>query len=244
MLKSKSFKTGLLVFTIGVIVSCIVYFFIYQHLKSSELLVISLILFLLFILIFAVVIIAFSVYNYYLRNEDKEMEEKEIYLAGGCFWGVQEFYKRLKGVEQTVVGYGQGNTVNPSYEEVTSQTTNHTETVHIIYNAKQISLNKILEYFFTIIDPTTLNRQKNDIGTNYRTGIYYTDQNDLATINNFIAKKQANYSKKIVVEVQKLNSFYDAEEYHQNYLVKNPTGYCHVTFNNIKETDLKPEYLK
>lgn len=162
-----------------------------------------------------------------------------IYLAGGCFWGVAEYYRRLKGIVSTEVGYAQGHKENPSYQEVCSQNTGHTETVEVVYNSNEITLEKVLEHFLRMIDPTTLNRQGNDIGTQYRSGIYTKDETELDIINDIIKQHQLNYTKPIVVEVGLLTSYYPAEEYHQDYLVKNPSGYCHINFSLIKKEELK-----
>lgn len=153
---------------------------------------------------------------------------KEIYLAGGCFWGLQAFFDLRKGVVETIVGYANGNTENPTYELVCTNKTGYAETVYIKYDEEEITLNKILEDFWKVIDPTLLNRQGGDIGTQYRTGIYYTDENDLNIIRNSIGYEQKKYNKPIVTEVEKLKNFYKAEEYHQKYLKKNPNGYCHI----------------
>lgn len=165
--------------------------------------------------------------------------QKRIVVAGGCFWGVQEYYRRLKGVIQTRVGYAQGFVVNPQYGEVKKGLTNHAEVVEVIYDASILSLVQVLDHLFRMIDPTSLNQQGEDIGTQYRTGIYYLDDQDLPLIQNFLQEKQKKYKAKIVVEVEKLKKFYDAEEYHQDYLVKNPRGYCHVDFSKIKASELK-----
>ncbi len=153
---------------------------------------------------------------------------KEIALAGGCFWGVDEFFSRKEGVLSTKSGYSNGQVENPTYEEVCTGKTGHAETVYVQYDESRISLETILEKFFKVIDPTSLNRQGNDIGTQYRTGIYYIDVNDKEAIDNFIESKRSKYNGPIVVEVEPLNNFFDAEEYHQDYLKKNPRGYCHI----------------
>ena len=155
---------------------------------------------------------------------------KEIYFAGGCFWGTQHLIKQIRGVVNTEVGYANGATENPSYEEVYTDTTGHVETVRIEYDTDQVSLKLLLEIFFRSIDPTSLNRQGGDIGTRYRTGIYYTNCEDLDIINEMMNAIQQDYEEKIVVELEPLKVFYPAEEYHQDYLDKNPTGYCHIPF--------------
>ena len=164
---------------------------------------------------------------------------RTIVVGGGCFWGVQEYYRRIKGIIDTKVGYAQGDVENPSYEEVKSQATNHREVVELKYDEKEISLEKIIELLFRIIDPTIQNRQADDIGTQYQCGIYYTDDSEQEEILSYINNLKTNYDKPLTVEIEKLRCFYDAEEYHQLYLVKNPTGYCHVDFGKIREDELK-----
>jgi len=153
---------------------------------------------------------------------------REIYLAGGCFWGTDAFIERVLGVAETRCGYANGTTENPTYKEVCTSATGHAETVYVKYDPAKVGLSKLLDAFFETINPTSLNKQGEDVGTQYRTGIYYTDPADRETIEQFIAAKQASYSKPIVVEILPLTCFYDAEEYHQKYLEKNPDGYCHV----------------
>lgn len=164
---------------------------------------------------------------------------KEIVVGGGCFWGVQEYYRRLKGIIKTEVGYAQGNVAFPKYEQVKSQLTNHREVCRIFFDESIIDLYKVLEHLFRIIDPTLINQQGMDIGTQYQCGIYYINNEDLSTINDFIKTQSANYPKEITCEVQKLKEFFSAEDYHQNYLVKNPDGYCHVDFSKIEKDELK-----
>lgn len=163
----------------------------------------------------------------------------KIWLAGGCFWGVEAYFQQLKGVHDTTVGYGQGFTENPTYEEVCSGSTGHTEVCELVYEEAILTLPEVLEHYFRIIDPTTKNRQGPDRGTQYRTGIYYTNDNNRADIIDYMRKIQPNYSKTIVVEVEALRCFYPAEEYHQDYLRKNPHGYCHINLNVIKPEELK-----
>ncbi|MDR1984265.1 MAG: peptide-methionine (S)-S-oxide reductase MsrA [Prevotellaceae bacterium] len=167
------------------------------------------------------------------------MKKSEIYLAGGCFWGVEHFMSLIKGVVSTEVGYANGKTKNPTYEEVCKSNTEHAETVHVTYDADTISLEKILSLFFKIIDPTSLNKQGNDAGVQYRTGIYFTDSNDLPVIEKMIMELSIDYDKPIVIEVFGLKNFYTAEDYHQKYLEKNPAGYCHINpalFELAKDT--------
>lgn len=163
-----------------------------------------------------------------------------IYFAGGCFWGVEKYFSQIHGVVETKVGYANGKTVNPAYEEVSTGKTGFTETVEVKCDPTKIPLNTLLKSYFSIIDPTSLNKQGNDIGTQYRTGIYYTNHDDEKVIKNFIVKEQKKYKKPIVVEVEKLKNFYAAEEYHQKYLEKNPHGYCHIKISDTKKY-FKPE---
>lgn len=156
---------------------------------------------------------------------------KKIYLAGGCFWGVEAYFSRVKGVIKTAVGYANGKIQDPTYEKVCSGETNFAETVLVEY--KEISLKQILQHFFSIVDPTTLNKQAHDVGTQYRSGIFYVDENDREIIESIIKEEQKKYSNPIVTEVKKLENFYKAEEYHQKYLDKNPQGYCHIDLSKI-----------
>lgn len=153
---------------------------------------------------------------------------KEIYLAGGCFWGLQAYYDIKKGIVETVVGYANGNTENPTYEQVCTDKTGYAEVVYIKYDENEISLEEVLQKFWKVIDPTSINKQGGDIGSQYRTGIYYTDEKDLHIIKESFTNETKKYSKAIVTEVEALKNFYRAEEYHQKYLEKNPNGYCHI----------------
>jgi peptide methionine sulfoxide reductase msrA/msrB len=157
----------------------------------------------------------------------------DIYLAGGCFWGVQAYFDRIPGVVETEVGYANGKTETASYHELWK--TGHAETVHVKYDADKTTLEKILEYYFRVVDPTILNRQGPDIGTQYRTGIYYVDPKDKEIIEKVISKEAQKYDKPIVTEVEKLKHFIKAEEYHQKYLKKNPGGYCHIDLSLANE---------
>ena len=157
---------------------------------------------------------------------------KEIVLAGGCFWGVEEYMSRISGVIETKVGYANGRKENPTYEQVCSNTTGHAEAVYIKFDEKIISLEDLLNRFWRIIDPTLKNRQGPDIGSQYRTGIYYIDEKDLPIIEKTYNEQKEKYQVEIATEVEPLKVFYDAEEYHQNYLKKNPGGYCHIDLNS------------
>lgn len=154
---------------------------------------------------------------------------QEIYLAGGCFWGVEKYFDSINGVVSTDVGYANGNTRNPSYEDVVYRGTNHAETVHIVYDPKIVSLPFLLEMYYKIIDPISINKQGNDRGTQYRTGIYYLNDTDAQIAEESLSKLAQKYSgKKIAIELLPLSNYYKAEEYHQKYLDKNPRGYCHI----------------
>lgn len=170
---------------------------------------------------------------------EKQENEKEIFLAGGCFWGTQAYFNQIKGVIKTEVGYANGIGENPTYKQVCTGATGYAESVRIIYNPEEINLHQILEHYFRTIDPTSLNKQGGDIGTQYRTGIYTTNLDDRQFVQDFITLVKNNYSKEIVVEDKLLKNYYVAEEYHQNYLEKNPGGYCHVDLSLAnKDTEI------
>lgn len=153
---------------------------------------------------------------------------KTIYLAGGCFWGIQKYFDQFKGIVSTEVGYANGVGANPTYQQVRSQETGYTETIKIDYDPMIICLSEILDFYFDVIDPTLLNRQGNDVGNNYRTGIYYVDKEDVHIIEYTYDLWQKKLNRSFVVEVLPMYSYYPAEEYHQKYLEKNPNGYCHI----------------
>lgn len=165
--------------------------------------------------------------------------KKEIYLAGGCFWGMQAYFDNVKGVCATEVGYANGRVENPTYEMVCKEDTGFAETIHIIYDTDIVTLEHILSLYYDVIDPTSYHRQGNDIGEQYRTGIYYIDEEDHTVINTSLQELKTHYSEPIVVECEKLINFYSAEEYHQNYLLKNPNGYCHISKQKIEEVKNK-----
>jgi len=168
---------------------------------------------------------------------------KEIYLAGGCFWGLEKYLGNIPGVTATETGYANGKTEKPTYEEVCRQDTGHAEAVRLSYDASQISLSRLLSLFYKVIDPTSLNRQGNDVGSQYRSGIYYTDQEDDSVIRKSIDELKKNYKKPIAIEMFPLKNYYPAEEYHQKYLDKNPGGYCHINpsyFELAKEALVDP----
>ena len=154
--------------------------------------------------------------------------EKKIYFAGGCFWGTDHLFSLVDGVVKTTAGYANSVVPYPSYEQVCTGRTGAAETVEVEYEDTKVGLTDLLSIYFRSIDPTTLNRQGNDIGTQYRTGIYYTDAADLPVIEAFVAAVQRRHKEPLAVEVRPLVNFYPAELYHQEYLYKNPQGYCHV----------------
>ena len=176
-------------------------------------------------IIIAVILI---ISNVFLGIAKPMKSQAEIYFAGGCFWGTEHFLKQIRGVESTQVGYANSTVANPSYEQVCSGKTNAAETVKVVYDPEEVNLSLLLNLYFQTIDPTSLNRQGNDRGTQYRTGIYYINKADLPTINQAIQALATQYNKPIAVEVEPLTNFYPAEVYHQDYLDKNPGGYCHI----------------
>ena len=152
---------------------------------------------------------------------------KTIYLAGGCFWGMQKFFDQFDGVAETEVGYANGPYHAPSYQEV-CKNSGHAETLRIDYDPDTISLTALLEYYFMVIDPLSVNRQGEDSGIQYRTGIYYTGEDQLAEIKAVYAAQEEKAGAKLAVELEPIRNFFSAEEYHQKYLEKNPGGYCHI----------------
>jgi peptide methionine sulfoxide reductase msrA/msrB len=159
---------------------------------------------------------------------------KEIYFAAGCFWGAQHFFAGVDGVKEAVAGYANGNGESPSYEEVYTDTTGFAETVRVRYDETRISLPQLTELYFTIIDPLSLNKQGGDIGTRYRTGVYYTEEADKALIQPVFEAEARRLGAPLVVELEPLRNFYLAEERHQDYLDKNPEGYCHVPLKTFR----------
>ncbi len=161
---------------------------------------------------------------------------KTIYLAGGCFWGVQKYFDQFKGVNGTEVGYANGPDAAPSYQDVCGSS-GHAETVRVDYDPAVISLTKLLEYYFMVIDPLSVNRQGNDKGIQYRTGIYYTDEDQLPEIRAVWAGQEEKAGTKLAVELAPLHNFFSAEDYHQKYLDKNPGGYCHIPADMFRLED-------
>lgn len=156
--------------------------------------------------------------------------KKEIYLAGGCFWGLEAYFKTIDGILDTEVGYANGRKKDTNYQIV--NITDHAETVHIVYDDSIIDFKKILEYFYYIIDPFSINKQGNDRGRQYRTGVYTINSEQLKEATEFFSEKQKNADQKIQVEVEMLKNYVVAEEYHQDYLDKNLQGYCHINLSD------------
>jgi methionine-S-sulfoxide reductase len=162
--------------------------------------------------------------------------EKTIYLAGGCFWGVEAYFKKLNGVLDTTVGYCNGRTAFPKYEDLKSGKADHAETVKIVYDPEVISLSKLLEHFLRFVDPYSVDQQGNDVGHQYRSGVYYTDLLDAVEAEMYFSEHLKEGYK---IEIKQMNNFFPAEEYHQDYLDKHKDGYCHVNLGLIKQNEKK-----
>ncbi|WP_082967457.1 peptide-methionine (R)-S-oxide reductase MsrB [Paenibacillus oryzae] len=167
-----------------------------------------------------------------------ESELDDLYLAGGCFWGVEAYMARINGVQDVTSGYANGEGENPTYKDVIRGDRGFAETVHVKYDPKQVSLEKLLDHFFRVVDPTSVNKQGNDRGIQYRSGVYYTSPEDAEIIKQAVAQEQEKYDKPIVTEVLPLQNYYLAEEYHQDYLEKNPNGYCHIDLSILDEQEV------
>ena len=168
-----------------------------------------------------------------------------IFFAGGCFWGTEHFFKQVNGVIGTEVGFANGHTENPTYNDVIEEDTGYAETVKVLYNPKKVDLKLLLDLYFLTIDPTSLDKQGNDYGNQYRTGIYYTSKEQLSSINERIKTEAAKHTRPIVVEVTPLKKYYKAEDYHQDYLENNPGGYCHINpalFQVAKDANKKNDH--
>ena len=175
-----------------------------------------------------------------MSSQKRDANMRTLYLAAGCFWGCQAFFDQMKGVVKTQVGYANGNTVNPKYEDLKHGQATHAETVKIEYDENLISLDKILDYYLFIIDPYSVNHQGEDYGIQYRTGVFYEDDNYGNEIKSHLKKREDELNKgPFAILIEPLENFYPAEEYHQDYLKKNPHGYCHVNLNSIKKEDKK-----
>lgn len=200
-----------------------------------------------YILLIVIVIVALLVFrNINLKGDNKvvendslneeytEVDVETIYLAGGCFWGVEGYMEKVDGVVNVVSGYANGDIEDPSYEAVVRGDTGYAETVEVKFNPEKTDLIEILLYYFKVVDPTSLNKQGNDVGTQYRSGIFYTDDRQVADIEKVVDAEAEKYKKDIVVEVLPLENFYEAEDYHQDYLKKNPGGYCHINLDDAE----------
>ena len=163
------------------------------------------------------------------RKDNPPDGAQEIWLAGGCFWGLEKYFSKVRGVLMTSVGYANGTALSPTYRQVCTGATGSAETVHIIYNPGELPLARLLSLYMKAINPTSLNRQGPDVGTQYRTGIYYIEDDDLPAINAEIKRVDAVSNEPVVVEALPLSNYYLAEEEHQEYLKKNPSGYCHIS---------------
>lgn len=161
-------------------------------------------------------------------NKNDYMKLDTIYLAGGCFWGTEHFLSLVPGVVNTEVGYANSNIPNPTYQQVCSGHTGAAETVEVTYNPDTVSLGYLLSLYYMTIDPTSVNRQGNDRGTQYRTGIYYTNEAQKKIVENSLVELQSRIGRPIAIETRLIRNFYPAEDYHQDYLDKNPGGYCHI----------------
>lgn len=171
-------------------------------------------------------------------NDDLKFDiEKleELYLAGGCFWGLEAYMARIPGVYDVTSGYANGSTLTPTYQDVLYSNTGHAETVHVRFDPERVDVETLLKYYFRVVDPVSLNKQGNDRGTQYRSGIYYINEEQKMIAENAIKEEQKKYSKDIVVEVLELDNYYLAEEYHQDYLEKNPNGYCHIDLSEVEK---------
>ena len=171
----------------------------------------------------------------YSGGGDTKIARKWVFLAGGCFWGTEKYLALIPGVVQTEVGYANGRTEFPTYEDVCYRNTGHAETVLVEYDSEKLELSSLLDLFYKVIDPTSLNRQGNDVGAQYRTGIYYIDETDRKTIDMSIFRLSERTPRPVVIEVKPLENYYAAEEYHQKYLEKNPGGYCHIGNDKFEE---------
>jgi len=164
---------------------------------------------------------------------------KEIYVAGGCFWGVEAYFKQLKGIVKTSVGYIDGNMSQPTYEMVCDGRASHAEACYLAYDPNEISLDSICEHLFRISNPFSKYKQGNDVGRQYRTGIYFVDQEDEVVVLDFMKLFFKADFVKVQTEVKHAIDYVLAEPYHQNYLDKNPNGYCHVNLGLAKKDERK-----
>ncbi|MFN5538647.1 MAG: peptide-methionine (S)-S-oxide reductase MsrA [Candidatus Melainabacteria bacterium] len=168
-----------------------------------------------------------------MENQSAKIE-KAIFAAG-CFWGVEEAFSRLPGVTNTKVGYIGGKIGNPTYKEICTDTTGHAEAVEIEFDSTKISYGQLLDFFWEVHDPTTLNRQGPDYGSQYRSAIFYfsSEQEQQAQQSKEKLNSSGKFNRQIVTQIISTTTFYDAEDYHQQYLKKNPRGYCHISFDKL-----------
>ncbi len=165
-------------------------------------------------------------------------------FAGGCFWGTQAVFERVKGVAATTAGYAGGSAETATYDQVTTETTGHAESVKVVFDPSRITYGKLLQIFFTVHDPTTLNRQGNDVGTSYRSAIFYTNEEQRKIATEYIAQLDAAraFPKTIVTEVTPLKGFYDAESYHQDYALHHPDNPYILVCDRPKIETLRREF--
>lgn len=161
------------------------------------------------------------------------MNRRTIYLAGGCYWGVEKYLANIAGVLETEVGFANGHLASPAYAQVKKGDTGYAETVRVLWDGEALSLDKLLRLFFRIIDPTSFEKQGEDEGNQYRTGVYWIDEQDEPIVRAELARLQEAHAAPLMVEACPLDCFYPAEEYHQKYLDKTPGGYCHVPWEEI-----------
>lgn len=212
----------------------------------------STVLFLLFAALLAATLAMAAGLSNFGKNEDTRgmaMTEKkpnptapglrDIYFAGGCFWGVEEYFSRIPGVADVTAGYANGEKENPTYQEVCSGKTGHAETVRVRYDPNLVDLRILAEQFFKIINPLSVNRQGNDVGSQYRTGLYYVNAEDEKVLAAVMAEVEKTYGRPLAVELTPLKNYYPAEDYHQDYLKKNPGGYCHISFDSLNDLPRK-----
>ncbi len=203
------------------------------------------------IVLIAVILVGYFIPRETVRGQavtgsnEQEKDMKTIYLAGGCFWGVEKFFDQFDGVVYTEVGYANGPDKAPDYREVCAGS-GHAETVKVVYDESRITLTQLLAYYFIVIDPVSVNRQGNDRGIQYRTGIYCTDEEQLNEARSVYAAEEEKAGQKFAVELEMLDNFFTAEEYHQKYLDKNPGGYCHIPramfdLEEQREKETEPE---
>lgn len=175
------------------------------------------------------------------QKKEDDMNKKKIYLAAGCFWGIEAYFQNIDGIIDTEVGYANSQIEDPSYREVCSGTTGAVEACLIVYDSNEITLKEIFAHYFRIVDPLSSDRQGNDIGSQYRPGIYYQEEEDFELACDYIDARRKDFNQAIVIEVLPLENFHLAEKEHQDYLAKNPMGYCHVNLAKAEQALTKEE---